>query len=180
MRYSIKSSLPATKAPKVPKALPRVPIKMGTASPDNPKCSMQPRGRIEPASVDCTASAGQRSDHAEVGHIAGGEEECARSMSELRQRLFQRVMRALVAGDEMRGAAARAVFVRARLECGDYRRMVREAQIIVAAKREIACAVDDDLGALRTIDHGTRAVLMLRAQRSERGGEVFHRGMPKW
>src|SRR3569833_1914294 len=135
---------------------------------------------IEPVIVDCIASAGHRSDHAEAGHIAGGDEECARPTSELRQRLFQRVMRALVAGDEMRGAAAHSVFIRAGLECGDYRRMVREAEIIVAAKREIAYAVDDDLGALRTIDHGTRAVLMLRAQRSERGGQAFHRGMPKW
>src|SRR3569623_221669 len=107
---------------------------------------------IEPVFVDCIASAGQRSDHAEVSHIAGGEEECARSMSELRQRLFQRVMRALVAGDEMRGAAARAVFVRARLECGDYRCLVRLALFFVAALREFVCAVDDYLGALRTID----------------------------
>src|SRR3569623_102928 len=135
---------------------------------------------IEPVFVDCIASAGQRSDHAEVGHIAGGEEECARSMSEVCQRRFQFGMRARMAGDEMRGAAAHAVFIRAGLECGDYRRMVREAEILVAAKREIACAVDSYLGELRTIDPGTRAVLMLRAQRRERGGEVVHRGMPKW
>src|SRR3569832_670517 len=133
---------------------------------------------IEPVFVDCIASAGQRSDHAEVGHIAGGEEECARSMSEVRQRLFQFVMRALMAGDEMRGAAAHAVFIRAGLECGDYRRMVREAEIIVAAKREIACAVDDDLGALRTIAHGSRAVLMLRSQLRERVVDFFLRFMP--
>src|SRR3569623_1545153 len=80
------------------------------------------------------AASRQRGDHAEIGHVTGGEQQGARPLRELGQRLLQFMERPQMTGDEVRGATAVAVFIRPFFERGDHLRMIGEAEVFVAAK----------------------------------------------
>ena len=73
---------------------------------------------------------------------------------------------------QMRRATAHAVSVRRRFKGRDHRRMVRQPQIIVAAKINDAAAVQVEADALRRIDHAAGAVEALLDQLGEFRAEV--------
>ena len=91
----------------------------------------------------------QGGKHAGVGHPAGGKQQGARTLREFRECFFKRVMRARVAGDQVRSAAACAVFIGAVPERRDHRRVIGEAQVVVAAEIEEAAIIKDDFRADR-------------------------------
>jgi hypothetical protein len=90
---------------------------------------------------DHVVAFGQRRNHTEIGHEAGGEQERALGADKLRQFLLERVMRAAVAGDEMRRPGAHAIARGPLLERGNHARLIRQPQIIVTAKRQQANAL---------------------------------------
>ena len=78
--------------------------------------------------------------------------------------------------DERGGAGTDAVALGAAACCLDERRMMREAQIVVAAEREVAAALDGEVRPVRAFHHaaapsepGTRELVELQ-------GEIGHGG----
>ena len=62
---------------------------------------------------------------------------------------------------QMRRAAANPVFIRRLLESTNHRRMIRQAQIIIAAKGEHGFAIDNHVRLLRRIGKAWATVQVL-------------------
>src|SRR5439155_10146999 len=78
------------------------------------------------------AAAGQRSEHREVRHVAGREDERPLAMREGRELLLEELVLGAVPGDEMGGAAPGARARGARAHGRSERRVTREPEVIIA------------------------------------------------
>ena len=126
---------------------------------------------IEPVGEDRVAAAGERRQDREVGEIARRKRERPRAgarRDERREFRFERRVRGAMAGDEMRCARADAPARRRVARRRDQRRMVREAEVIVARERDDLAPVDDDARTLRRVDDAAAA----REARGGAGGEI--------
>jgi len=109
-------------------------------------------------------AAQQRADHADVGHVAGGEQECCGLPDEARQAAFQFVMRRAMAAHQMRSTGTDAVARGALLRGRDQVRVIRQAEIIVAAEGKVLLAIDRDVRALGAFQYaaGAQQALLLQ------------------
>jgi len=86
------------------------------------------------------------------------------------------VVQAMVAGDEMRRASADTTGI----ECGvgrrNQRRVGGKAEVIVAAERDDALAVDLDMHALRALEQAPLAFEMIGPERRQPGLQAGQRG----
>ena len=69
-----------------------------------------------------------------------------------RRSLWEPMMHNSMSAHQMRRARARAILRRALLQRGDEPRMVGQAEVIVAAKREIRLSVNYDMRRLRAVE----------------------------
>ena len=118
----------------------------------------------------------QRGQHTQVGHVAGGKKQGSRLANEVCERGFEVVMKAVMAGDEVRGSRADAALVERGVRGPNQRRIGGQAQIIVAAKRDDALAVDRDVGALRAVEQQAPAFEVIRFQRRQPQLQTGQRG----
>lgn len=88
---------------------------------------------------------GQAGENGKVGHIASAEVQCLRidqvRRQEFGQALLQQRMRAAMAADQVRGAAAGTVQFHALLHCFRQARMRGQAKIVVAAEGQQFAAI---------------------------------------
>ena len=92
----------------------------------------------------------ERWDDAEIGEVAGAEHAGRLGSFDAGEAGFELAKQRIIAGDETRGAAARAVTLDRRDGGGLDGGMMGEAQIVVAGEGEKAAAVaDDDRGRRR-------------------------------
>ncbi len=113
------------------------------------------------------AAAGQCGEHGQIGHVAGGKQQRGRLADELRKRGFKILVITMVAGDEVRRTRADTALIERGVAGGDHGRISGQAEIIVAAERDHALAVDRDLRALRAVEQQTPALEMIRLQRRQ-------------
>ena len=141
---------------------------------------VEQRGMIQPVLEHAVAATGDRADHGEVGHVAGGEEERARTAGELRQRLFEQSMLAAMAAHQVRGAATDAPAPRGLDEGLGHPRMIGEPEIVVAAERGHVATVDTERASRRA--RATRRCgapgNVRRPARRRATGRARHRGRP--
>ncbi len=104
------------------------------------------------------AAPGQGRDHAQIRHVAGGEEQRPWPAGEVRQLLLQGMVGGAVTRDQMCRPAADAVLVRTPLERRDHFRVTGEPQVVVAAEREHPLSVDQRPRSLRTDEQPPEAV----------------------
>jgi hypothetical protein len=100
------------------------------------------RSVVEAVGEDGVVAPDQRRNDAKVGQVAGGEEQGARKAGEFGELLLQRGVRSEVAADQMRGAAADAPDAGAGTGRVDQRRVVGQAEIVVAAEADQRLAVN--------------------------------------
>ena len=113
---------------------------------------------VEPVGEDGVARFEQRLDDADIGHVAGGKKQRARVADEFGQCLFELVVVAAVAVDEMGRAAADAEGIGGALEGGDDVGMVGEAEVVVAAEADDLAAIDAHERLLRRVGDAAEAV----------------------
>lgn len=104
------------------------------------------RGVIQRIGKQHGAAPGERRQRREVRHIAGAEVQRARRIDEaadeFRQIVFKLCVRARVATQQMRTAAARAIALRTLGYRGDQQRVRSEAEIVIAGKADHFTAID--------------------------------------
>src|SRR5690606_1982617 len=79
-------------------------------------------------------------------------EQGALAAGELRERLLERLVRAIMPADQVRRAAAGAVARRAVTQGAHHARVIRKSEIIVAAEGDAAPAVDRDVDTLGSVE----------------------------
>ena len=101
------------------------------------------------------AAARERGERREIRHVAGAEVKRARvvdeAAGEFGEIVFELRMRARVAAEQMRAAAARAVSLRAFGDRRDQLRMRGEAEIIVAREADDLAAIDGHVRGARRV-----------------------------
>jgi hypothetical protein len=97
---------------------------------------------VEPVGEDRVVAPDQRRNDPQVGQVAGREEQGARKAGERGELLLEHGVRAEVAADQMRGAAADAPGAGAGAGGVDQRRVIGQAEVIVAAEADQRAAVN--------------------------------------
>ena len=91
----------------------------------------------------------QRGDGAQIGHITGGEQQCARAAGKFSQCLFNLMVRSAVANHQVRGTTPHTPALGAGLPGGDHLGVVGQAQVVIAAEGQQPLAVDHHFRPLR-------------------------------
>ncbi|KOT06761.1 8-amino-7-oxononanoate synthase domain protein [Burkholderia mallei] len=135
------------------------------------------RRMIERVGEDRRAAARERGERGEVRHVAGAEVQRARRIGEAAgergELVFERRVRARVAAEQMRAAAARAVAARAFGERFDEARMRGEPEIVVAREADDCAAVHRHVRAARGVRDAAAPAQPLRV---DVGEALFERG----
>lgn len=97
------------------------------------------------------AAATQALRHRQVGHIAGGKQQCPRIAGEFSQCQFQLVVDFAVPIHQVRRAAAHAIALRGINKGLFNRRVVAQAQVVVAGEVEQRLPIELDLPPLRAL-----------------------------
>ncbi len=130
---------------------------------------------VQAVAEDRVALAGERRDRADVGHVAGREDDRGLGALESRDGVFEFAVDGHRARDEPRRAAAGAVFIGRRLRRLDQFGMVGEPEIVVRAEADVVGAVHPHVRALGALDgHGPPQQARLR-QLVERLPPIRHR-----
>ncbi|MNL21794.1 hypothetical protein D3C87_1431000 [compost metagenome] len=111
-------------------------VQVATEARTGQQPCIQQRGVIEPVFKHRVALPHQRGDGTEVGHVTGGEQQCARASGEIGQGFFQCMMRAGMADNQMRSPATNAPLQRAGAPGFNHLRVIGQAQVIVVAERQ--------------------------------------------
>ena len=114
----------------------------------------------------------QRRDRAEVGHVAGGEQQGTRATGQVSQSFFQLMVRCGVAHHQMRSATAHAPAGRTGAPGFDHLRVIGKAQVIVIAEGQQRLPVHHHMRALGALQQGALAVKMVGTAGSEARGEI--------
>src|SRR5687768_927221 len=80
-----------------------------------------------------------------------------------------------MAADEMRGARSDPISLCSLAHCSDQTWMIRQAEIVIAAKCEIVLSINTDMGALRTLQHEAMAVQSARSTLMQFAPQGFNR-----
>ena len=115
---------------------------------------------IEFVGEDRVAAPGKCGEDADVGGIAGREQQRFRQADIGRQFFFQLVMRTHVPRHHVRCSSTQPVALQCAHRGFNHFRVVGEAQVIVARIRHHALAVDQHRGVLRAVDDAARAQLV--------------------
>ncbi|MNP00926.1 hypothetical protein D3C76_927250 [compost metagenome] len=137
---------------------------------------IQQRGVVEAVFQYGVALADQRGDRADIGHVAGGEQQRTRAAGELGEGQLQLVVRTAMAIHQMRGATAHTPALGAGTHRGDHFGMVGQAQIIIGTEGQHRLAVDDHFRSLRAFQQRALAVEVLRLALGKAGGEIEGHG----
>ena len=129
-------------------------------------------GVIEPVLPDGFARAGQGLKDAQVGHVAGREEQSPFAAQKIGQFLLQGLMGRAMTSDQMGRAAADAIGLHPPLAGGDHLRMAGQAQIIVGAEGNGRTAIKGQMGTWRRLDPAALAIEMGRPPALQLAGEV--------
>ena len=119
------------------------------------------RGVVEPVGEQQIALVGERGEHAEVRHVAGGEDHRACTTGELGELTLQRLMFGAVPADEVRSAGTRPVPLR--------RLGHRRGDGGVAGETEVIVAAEVDAAVLRGRPAPAQVPLVDVAQRGGAG-----------
>ena len=120
------------------------------------------RGVVELVQVDHLAAAHQARDQAEVGRVAGGEDEAGFLAQELGQGALELLVEVEGAVQEPAAGAPRAVPVEGTARGLEHLGVVGQAEVIVRPEHDPLLAVDDDDGVLR---FGNRIEVRIQARR---------------
>ena len=112
---------------------------------------IEQRGMVQPVFEHRVAPAHQRLGEPEVGHVAGGEQQRTRIAGERGEFIFERVVRARMAVDQVGRAAADAIASNALDKSRPDIGVVGQPEIVIAAKADDLIAVDHHLGLLRPV-----------------------------
>jgi hypothetical protein len=119
---------------------------------------------------------GKRGDEAEVREVPGAEMQRARQPDKSCKPRLERFMRFGVAADQRRGAGSDAVALGPAARRLDERRMVRKTEVVVAAEREVAVAIDQEVRPVRALDRAATPRQPGACQLVEARGEIGHGG----
>ncbi|MCY1371862.1 hypothetical protein D9M69_590300 [compost metagenome] len=123
------------------------------------------------------ALAHQRGDGAQVGHVAGGEQQRTRAAGEFGQRQLQLMVRTAVAVDQVRGAATGAPTLGTLAQGSDHLGMVGQAEIVIGTEGQHGPAVDQHFRPLRTLQQRALAIEVFRMAGGKARGEIErHKG----
>ena len=100
-------------------------------------------------------AAHQRAQHADIGHIAGAEQQSGWHAYKIGKLFFQRVMITVMAGDEVGSAAAHTGIARRLLHRRNQFRAIGQTKIIVAAEGKILVLICSNLLRLRRIQQSS-------------------------
>jgi hypothetical protein len=114
----------------------------------------------------------ERGDYAEISHVTGREQQGARQLHELRERLLQLVMGRRVPEYQMRRTGADPAGTRALAGRRDQARIGRKPQIIVAAKRDDVAAIDHHVRGLRGLQQAPVTFQATRIERGQIGSQI--------
>ena len=92
-----------------------------------------------------------------VRHVAGGEQQRCGLSRKCRESGFQLLVRRAVPAHQVRSPRSHAILHSALLHGRDEFGMVGKTQVIIAAKRKISLAVDNDVRRLRALQHAPLA-----------------------
>jgi hypothetical protein len=121
----------------------------------------------------------QRLQRAEIGHVAGGEQQRALAPGPGGQRFFQFRVRGAVAADQVRRRAAHAFLARRPGERGDQLRVLRQAEVVVAAERQQALAAGFQPRAVGVVDRAQPAQQPGAGTFSRLDGHAFEQVRPR-
>ena len=107
------------------------------------------RGVVQLVEVDHLAAADEPGDQAEVGGVAGREDEAGFLAQELGQGVLELLVQVERAVQEPAAGAARAVAAEGPAGGLEHLRMVGQAEVVVRPQHDPLLAVDDDDGVLR-------------------------------
>ncbi|MNT36762.1 hypothetical protein D3C72_1728670 [compost metagenome] len=114
----------------------------------------------------------QRRDCAEVGHVAGGEQQRPRATGQVGQRFFQGMVRGTMADDQMRCPSAHTPLRSAGTPGFDHLRMIGQAQVVVVTERQQRLAIDHHLRPLRAFKQRALAVEVFGTTGGKACGEI--------
>jgi len=134
------------------------------------------RGVVEAVADHTVTATGQCGDGAEVGHVAGGEQQGARPAGEGGQFPFQRGVFGVVAADQVGGAAAAAAAGGGSGQRGGDARVTGEPEVVVAAEGEQVAAVDLEFRSGHAGDSTTATVKPFGLPAAQGRGEFAHAG----
>ena len=140
--------------------------------------AVEQRGVVQAVLEHGVARPGQCAREAEVGHVAGGEQQRPLAADERSERFLQRVVLAVMAGDQVRGAAAHAAGLGCTHAGLGHARVMRQAEIVVRTEGQAVAAIHREPYARGAgFDDAPAAVQPLCVERSQprrqqRGGQV--------
>ena len=107
------------------------------------------RGMVELVQIDHFAAADEPGDEAEVGRVAGGEDQTGFLAQEFGQRVLELLVEVQRPVQEPAARTARAVPAERPAGGFEHLRMVSQAEVVVGPQHDPFLAVDDDDGVLR-------------------------------
>jgi len=114
----------------------------------------------------------QSREHAQVRHIAGGEEQNPWSAHKVGQLFFEGVVGGIMPRNQVRGPTARPMGIRPPFERGNHVRMIGQPEVVVAAEGEQVPPADPGPRPLGAFEHPAFAVEVRAPQAVELGGET--------
>ena len=108
------------------------------------------------------AASDQRLHHAQIGHVAGGKTQRSGLADKFSERLLQSMVCVEVTAYQMRCTGAHAKLLRPLLQGCDYFRVIGEAEIVIAAERQIEFSINFDTHTLRAAQRAAAAQQTLR------------------
>ena len=127
---------------------------------------------IEPVGEHGVVPVEERGDDAEVGHVAGREDQRAGHADELGEPFLQFIVGGVMAADEVRRTRTHAERLRTLAGRRDEPGIGSQAEIVVRAEAEQLPPADLDAGSERTLHDPATAQQSLRLERRQPGREV--------
>ncbi|MCY1537537.1 hypothetical protein D9M68_730340 [compost metagenome] len=154
----------------------RIVVQVARKARTGQQAGIQQGRMVEAVFQHRVALAQQRGHRTQVGHVAGREQQRARTAGELGQRQLQLMVRAAVADHQVRGAATGAPLLRTIAQRTDHLGMVGQAQVVVGTEGQHGPAVHQYLRPLRTLQQRALAVEVFRMAGGKAGSEIKRHG----
>jgi hypothetical protein len=117
---------------------------------------------------------GKCRNDSKVGKVTRGEQKGAWHADESGQALFQLVMNAMVAADQMGGTGAGAETTRAFAHCRNYARVTCQPEVIIAAEGQEFSPIHRQVHARKRLDHPPLPEQMFLVEAGEDPFQVMH------